>query len=76
MYLGIGSLVCIINLQIAPIGTVLMRLDCQGIKELRILVGSDFFQIWKLSLLKPYLCLVTHSYSNELVLRRIKYFVI
>ena len=46
------------------------------VKELRILVGSDFIQSWKLSLGKPYLCLVTHSYSGELVLRRIQYFIV
>ena len=28
--MGIGSLVCIINLLIAPFGNVLMRLGCQG----------------------------------------------
>ena len=28
--MGIGSLVCIINLLIAPVGNVLMRLGCQG----------------------------------------------
>ena len=38
-------------------------------KELTILVGSDFFQTWELSSCKPYLCLVTHSYSDKLVLR-------
>ena len=30
MYLGIASLVSIINLLIAPAGNVLMRLGCQG----------------------------------------------
>ena len=30
VYVGIGSLVCIINLHIAPAGNVLMRLGCQG----------------------------------------------
>ena len=28
--MGIGSLVCIIDLLIAPVGIVLMRLGCQG----------------------------------------------
>ena len=28
VYLGVGSLVCIINLLIAPVGNVLMRLGC------------------------------------------------
>ena len=49
VYLGIASLVCIIDLLIAPIGNFLMRLCCQG-KGTRILIGSDFFQTWKLSL--------------------------
>ena len=30
VYVGIGSLVCIINLLIAPVANVLMRLGCQG----------------------------------------------
>lgn len=30
VYVGIGSLVCIINLLIAPVTNVLMRLSCQG----------------------------------------------
>ena len=41
--MGIGPLVCINNLLITPVGNVLMRLGCQGIKGLRILVGNDFF---------------------------------
>ena len=28
--MGIGSLVCIINMLIAPIGNVVMKLGCQG----------------------------------------------
>ena len=28
--MGIGSLVCIINMLIAPFGNVLMKLGCQG----------------------------------------------
>ena len=44
-------------------------------KELKILVGSDFFQTWKLSSWKPYLCPIIHSYSDKLVLRRIQYFI-
>ena len=47
LYVGIGSLVYIINLLIAPVANVLMRLSSQG-KELRIFEGSDFFQTWKL----------------------------
>ena len=30
VYVGVGSLVCNINLLIAPVGNVLMRLGCQG----------------------------------------------
>ena len=30
VYVGIGSLVCIINLLIAPVANVLTRLACQG----------------------------------------------
>ena len=76
MYVGINPLVCINNLLITPVGNVLMRLGCQGIKGLRILVGNDFFSnleiIWSW---KPYLCPVTHSYSDILVLRKIQYFI-
>ena len=43
MYVGIGPLVCIINLLITSVGNILMRLGCQG-KGLRILVGRDFFK--------------------------------
>ena len=68
---GIGSLICIINLPIAPVGNTLMRLGSQG-------KGAEegiFFKTWKLSSWKPYLFLVTRSYSDELVLRRIQYFI-
>ena len=40
--MGIGSLVCIINLPIAPNDNILMNWAVWT-KELRILVGSDFF---------------------------------
>ena len=30
VYVGIGPLVCIINLVITPVANVLMRLGCQG----------------------------------------------
>ena len=43
--MGIGFLVCIVNLLITLVAHVLMRLGCQQ----RILVGSGFFQTWKLS---------------------------
>ena len=42
--MGIGSLVCIINLLITPVANVLMRLGCLRVKELRILIGRDFFK--------------------------------
>ena len=45
------------------------------VKEQRILVGSDFFQTWKLSSWKPYFCLVTYPFSDKLVLRSIKHFI-
>ena len=45
VHVGIGSLVCITNLLIAPVRNVLMRMI--RAKELRILAGSAFFQIWK-----------------------------
>ena len=31
VYVGIGSPVCIVNLLIAPVANVLMRLTCQGL---------------------------------------------
>ena len=39
-------------------------------KEQRILVGSDFFKPGNDHREKSFLCLVTHSYSDKLVLRR------
>ena len=40
-------------------------------------LASNFFQTWKLSLWKPHFCLlITHSFSNKPVLRRIQYFII
>ena len=30
MYLGIGSLICIVNLLMTPVANALMRLGCQG----------------------------------------------
>ena len=70
VYVGIGFLFCIINLLIALVGNVLIRLGCQGKGTKIILMGNDFFQTCK-----PYLCLVTHSYSDKLVLIRIQYFI-
>ena len=72
VYVGIGSLVCIVNLLFAQMFWWGWAVKA---KELRILVGSDFFQTWKLSSWKPYLCLVTHSYSDKLVLGRIQSFI-
>ena len=43
VYVGIGSLVCIINLLIAPVGNVLMRLGCQGKGT------EDFSRLWLFS---------------------------
>ena len=73
VYVGIGSLVGIINLLITPVGNVFTKLGCRG-KGTENFSRSDFFQPGKLSSWKPYLCLVTHSYSDKLVLRRIKHF--
>ena len=70
VHVGIGFIVCIINLLITPVGNVLIRLGCQGKGTKIILMGNDFFQTCK-----PYLCLVTHSYSDKLVLIRIQYFI-
>ena len=42
VHLGVGYLPCIINLLIAIVGNVLMRLVRQG-KGLKILVGNNFF---------------------------------
>ena len=40
--MGMGSLVCIVNLPIAPVGNVLMRLGCQG-TETEDFSGKLFF---------------------------------
>ena len=71
MYVGIRPLVCINNLLITPVGNVLTRLGKE--KELSKLLSLVKFS--KLLLWKPYLCWVTHSYSDKLVLRRIQYFI-
>ena len=72
MCVGIGSLFYIINLLITPVSNVLIRLGCQGKGT------EDFSRQWLFSNLETviplsYLCLVTHSYSDKLVLRRIQY---
>ena len=65
--MGIGSLVCINNLLITPVGNVLMRLAVKA-KELRILVGSDFFSNLETIIVKTILVPgITHSYSDKLV---------
>ena len=74
LYVGIGSLVCIVNLPITPVSNVLMGLGRQGNGT------EDFSRQWLFQPgnyhhEKPYLWLVTHSYSDKLVLRRIQYFV-
>ena len=79
MYEGIGSFVCVINFLNVPVANVLRRFGNQG------KVTEDFSRpfIWgkyskgKWLFFKPetfhpeksYLCLVTHSYSDKLVLR-------
>ena len=49
VYLGIASLVCIINLLIVPVDNVLMRLGCQG-KGTEDFSKQRLFSTWKLSL--------------------------
>ena len=74
VYVGIGSLDCIINLLLASVGNVLMRSGYQG-NGTEDFSNKWLFQTWKLSSWKPHLFLVTHSYSDEVVLRRIQYFI-
>ena len=73
--MGIGSLVCVSNLLITPVTHVLMTLGCQGKGTEDFGRQSDFFTPGNFHCEKPYMCLVTHSYSDKLVLRRIQYFV-
>ena len=72
-----GSFVCIINLLVALIFNVLMRLSCQGkgTEGLRRVYEVTFFKTRNYHREKPYLCLVTRSYSDKVVLRRIQYFM-
>ena len=70
VYVGIGSLVCIINLLITPVGNILMRFGYQDKGT------EDFNRQWLFSnmetiILKITLVPVTHSYSDKVVLRRI-----
>ena len=69
MYEGIGSLVCSILLLIAPVSNVLIRLCCQGRGTRDFIAGSDFLNLESM-ILKAILLPLTHSYSDELVLRR------
>ena len=62
--MGIGSLVCISNLQIAPAANALMRLGCQ-IKGTEDFSSRDFLKPGNYHLEKPYLCLVTRSYADN-----------
>ena len=48
--MGIGLLVCIIKLLMAPVAIILMRLVCQGNGTKNFSRQSDFFKTWKLSL--------------------------
>ena len=84
VYVGISLLVCDINLLIAPVANVLAKLGGQD-KETEdfsrpadlgeIFKGKvTFFQPGNYHCEKPYLCLVTYSYSDKQVLRRIPKF--
>ena len=57
MYLGIASLVCIINLLIAPVGNVLMRLGCLG-KGTEDFSGQLLFSNLKTIIVKTTLVIV------------------
>ena len=65
---GIGSLICIINLLIAPVANFLMRLGYQD-KGIEDFYRQTFFKPGNYHREKPNLCLVTYSYSDKLVLR-------
>ena len=73
--MGIGSLVCIVNLLIALVANVLMRLGCQG-KGTKDFSRQCLFSNLETIIVKA--ILVTgkpHSYSDKLVLRKIQYFI-
>ena len=63
VYVGIFLLVCIINLLVAPVASLLMRLGCQGKGTKNFSRQSDFFSTWTLSLWKGRL-VETQSYSR------------
>ena len=73
MYVGIGSLVCIINFLIAPVSNVLMRLGCRG-KGTEDFRRQRLFSNLEIIIMKAILIPGNHSYSDELLLRRIQYF--
>ena len=57
-----------IDFPIASVAKFLMRLGCQG-KQTEDSSRQWLFQTLKILSWKPYLCLVTHSYPDKLVLR-------
>ena len=56
VFVGIGSLVCITNLIIAPVGDVLMRLGCWG-KGTEDFSRQLLFSTWETIIVKPILVL-------------------
>ena len=73
--MGIGFLVCFINLLIAHFGNVLIRLGCQG-KGTEDFSRQRLFSSLETIVVKAILVpdRITHSHSDKLVLRRIQYF--
>ena len=76
----IGSVVRVIHLLIAPVAKVWMKLGCQRSEDFRrpadlgnIHKGRNLSMPRNYHCTEPYLCLVTHSYSDEVVLGRIQY---
>ena len=57
--MGIGSLVCITDLLIAPVDNVLMRLGCQGKGT------EDFSKHWFFSILKTIIVKATLVPANS-----------
>ena len=62
VYLGIGSLACIINLLIAPVSNVLMKLGYQG-KE-----TEDFSEQWLFSNLETIIVKATLVPDNSFLI--------
>ena len=56
VYVGIFLLVCIINLLMAPVANVLMRLGCQGKGTKNFSRQSDFFLILETIIVKGQTC--------------------